>query len=229
LLSAEKRPYTHKRGLVNADFQRLKKIVEIEQQAENWQGNFIQLVMIGTLVVAIWLPVNWWHALSIAPGQPGGTFLSALIRSIPAFFQGVVLLLFGAGITILLYRWYLYFREFVSITLSNRILLRACEEALALMENLRLNSSSEFSIREKKVLVEYLGCQLLGWEGATPLERLSGTPFEEAGGEKWLLVYPAFPPGAAKLSQWWRRIQSTRISTWKKVKKNHAPKEEDIS
>jgi hypothetical protein len=229
LLAAEKRPYTHKRGLVNADFQRLKKIVEIEQQAENWQGNFTQLVMIGTLVVAIWLPVSWWHAISIAPGQPEGNFLFALIRSIPTFFQGVVLLIFGAGITILLYRWYLYFREFVSITLSNRILLRACEEALALMENLRLNSSSEFSIREKKALVEYLGCQLIAWERATPLERLSGTLFEETAGEKWLLVYPAYPPGATKLSQWWRKIQSTRIPTWKKVKKNHAPQEEDIS
>lgn len=229
LLAAEKRPYTHKRGLVNADFQRLKKIVEIEQQAENWQGNFTQLVMIGTLVVAIWLPASWWHALSIAPGQPGGTFLYALIHSIPPFFQGVVLLIFGTGITILLYRWYLYFREFVSITLSNRILLRACEEALALTENLRLNSSSEFSIREKKALVEYMGCQLIAWERATQFERRSGTPFEEAAGEKWLLVYPAYPPGATKLSQWWRKIQSTRIPSWKRVKKNHTPQEEDIS
>jgi hypothetical protein len=229
LLVVEKRPYTPKHGLVYPDFQRLKKIVEVEQQAENWQGNFTQLVMIGTLVVALWLPATWWHALSVAPGQPGGTFLFTLIRAIPAFFQAAVLLVFGAGIITLLYRWYLYFREFLSTTLSNRILLRACEEALALMENLRLNSSSEFSIREKKALVEYLGCQLLTWKQATPLERLSGTPFEEIKGEKWLLVYPAHQPRVARLSRWWRKIQATRFFTRKDKPSENISKKEDTT
>jgi hypothetical protein len=229
MLVAEKRPYTPKYGLVYPDFQRLKKIVDIEQQAENWQGNFIQLVIVGTLIVAVWLPATWWHAISLAPGQPGGTFLFTLIRAIPALFQVVILLVLGAGITILLYRWYLYFREFLSTTLSNRILLRACEEALALMENLRLNSSSEFSIREKKALAEYLGCQLLAWERATPLERLSGTVFEETAGEKWLLAYPAFQPHAARLSRWWRKIQAVKMPSWKNRKTSHTPDEKDAS
>jgi hypothetical protein len=229
LLVAEKRPYTPKRGLVYPDFQRLKKIVDIEQQAENWQGNFIQLVMVITLVVAVWLPATWWHAISLSPGQPGGTFLFTLIRAIPPFFQAAILLVFGACITALLYRWYLYFREFLSTTLSNRILLRGCEEALALTENLRLNSSSEFSIREKKALAEYLGCQLLAWERATPLERLAGTAFEESAGEKWLLTYPVYQPRAAKLSQWWRKIQAIRIPAWRNRKTQQTPKEEDAT
>jgi hypothetical protein len=224
----EKRPYTSKHGLVYPDFQRLQKIVDIEQQAENWQGNFILLVMIGTLVVAVWLPATWWHAISLAPGQPGGTFLFTLIHAIPTFFQAVILLVFGTGIIALLYRWYLYFREFLSTALSNRILLRACEEALALMENLRLNSSSEFSIREKKALAEYLGCQLIAWERATPLERSSGTAFEESAGEKWLLVYPTYQPHVANLPQWWRKIQVARIFPRKNPKtKIVAPKKED--
>jgi hypothetical protein len=218
LLVLEKRPYTPKYGLVYPDFQRLQKIVDIEQHAETWQGNFIQLVMIGTLVVALWLPATWWHAISLAPGQLGGNFLFALIRAIPPFFQALILLAFGIGITALLYRWYLYFREFLSTTLSNRILLRACEEALALMENLRLNSSSEFSIREKKALAEYLGCQLIAWERATPLEQSTGTPFEDSAAEKWLLVYPANQPHVANFSRWWRKIQSARIFPWKNQK-----------
>jgi hypothetical protein len=229
LLVVEKRPYTPKYGLVYPDFQRLKKIVDIEQQAENWQGNFIQLVFIGTLVVALWLPATWWHAISLTPGQPGGTFLFSLIRAIPAFYQAIILLVFGAGITWLLYRWYLYFREFLSTTLSNRILLRACEEALALMENLRLNSSSEFSIREKKALAEYLGCQLLAWERATPLERSGGNSFEETGGEKWVLTYPAYQPRSAKMSKWWRQIQAIQLPDWRKRKAEKPRKEEDAN
>jgi hypothetical protein len=228
LLVLEKRPYTSKYGLVYPDFQRLQKIVDIEQQAETWQGNFIQLVMIGTLAVAVWLPATWWHAISLAPGQPGGTFLFTLIHAIPTFFQALILLAFGAGITALLYRWYLYFREFLSTALSNRILLRACEEALALMENLRLHSSSEFSIREKKVLAEYLGCQLIAWERATPLERSSGAAFTESAGEKWLLVYPADQPRSAPFSQWRRKIQAARIFPRKSQKtKIVADKKED--
>jgi hypothetical protein len=211
LLVLEKRPYTSKHGLVYPDFLRLQKIVDIEQQAETWQGNFIQLVMVGTLVVALWLPATWWHAISLAPGQPGGTFLFALIRAIPTFFQAIILLVFGFGIIALLYRWYLYFREFLSTTLSNRILLRACAEALALMENLRLNSSSEFSIREKKALVEYLGCQLIAWERATPLERSTGVPFEENPAEKWLLVVPIYQPHTVNFSRLWRKIQTARF------------------
>lgn len=229
LLVAEKRPYTSKHGLVYPDFQRLKKIVDIEQQAENWQGNFIQLVMVGTLVVAVWLPATWWHAISLSPGQPGGTFLFTLIRAIPTFFQAAILLVFGSGIAALLYRWYRYFREFLSTTLSNRILLRACEEALALLENLRLNSSSEFSTREKKALAEYLGCQLLPWERATPLERLSGAAFEEPANEKWLLAYPPYQPGAARISRWWRKIQSVRLPARKKHGGGQTPDEKDTS
>jgi hypothetical protein len=229
LLLVEKRPYTSKRGLVYPDFQRLMKIVEIERQAENWQGNFIQLVMIGTLLVAVWLPAVWWRALSPVPAQPGDTFLFTLIGAIPGFFQAVILLLFAAGISTLLYRWYLYFREFLSTTLSNRILLRACEEALALIENLRLNSSSEFSIREKKALAEYLGCQLLAFDRATPLDRQAGTPFEDGAGEQWLLVYPQELPGASRLSQWWRNIRTIRPPSWKAAKTAHAPHENDAS
>jgi hypothetical protein len=229
LLVVERRPYTPKHGLVYPDFQRLQKIVEIEQQAETWQGIFIQLVLIGALLVAAWLPAAWWQAISLAPGQPGGTFLFTLIRAIPTFFQALILLVFGAGITILLYRWYLYFREFLSTALSNRILLRACEEALALMENLRLNSSSEFSLREKKVLAEYLGCQILAWERAKPFERSSGTPFEESSGEKWLLVYPAYPPRAARISRWWRKIQAFRMPPWKNRAAGQTPDEKDAS
>lgn len=66
----------------------------------------------------------------------------------------------------LLYKWLIYFREFISSEYANRAVLLACEELLAIYRIKDLSQNRRMSFHERRAVLELYGYRLVTDEKA---------------------------------------------------------------
>ncbi len=189
ILITAAQPYRSlKTGLTARDIGHLRTIAQAEQGAADWRSSFIGVVALGFVSVsAAAAPFVWqiyWDASPIEPGSWDEEVLTLLGRgnSIWWDFVGIaILVVIGlAAIRLYVFVWGFYARE-----VGNRTILMACEEALGLLEVLKLTDKEDRTLEQKLQFAEHLGCDM--YQGDPKVEFLRGSFFfhVEPDGSEW--------------------------------------------
>lgn len=193
LMSAVPQPHAQEaKGLSYRDIEHLRRIAEIEQSSADWRGSFVSFVIIGTISVLIWILPTMWR-VAIEEWQPAAG--STPVQVIPAEITSEWLFSFllGAALVVLVIGlvWKLlnYFRVFLGGEAANRIILKACQEALAFLEKRDLREQACFSLREKRAMAAHFGCRLVPAHEASWGDKL-WMRGAEPDGARWYLVPP---------------------------------------
>lgn len=202
LLIATPRPYSKHRGLSYNELKFLQKTATIEQAAADWRSSFISIIIIGILfglISSVLQPPSFWEEWKNIADAP---LASPITLNVP--WSGIELpptyhtslLIFNSVfwlflLIILLLQLGRYYANFLATEPSNRLILFACAEALALLETHQLQSREYFTLPEKRYLAGQLGYKFhFGKSFASPI-------FEEAG-RRWYLE----PMSPSRLRRW---------------------------
>lgn len=201
-------PYTNRRGLAFEEIKRLKQVAEIEQGSADWRGSFVNVVIIGAVTVIIGgspLALKWLlETMSSDPFQG--------IQSLPAppWITFLAWLLLASGLAWIFYKIFLYLWHFLGTESTNRAVLLACEEALALLKVKGLTRSTECTFSEKRALVGHFGYCLMSEKQVSRADPVSGPLIKDPSGAIWFLVPLARISKTSWLTRWRHRVASKR-------------------
>jgi hypothetical protein len=189
IMTALPQPYGRKvTGLAYQDIKHLRQIAEIEQNSADWRGAFVSFVIIGTLSVVLWLLPSIWRATNevAQPATPATPPTASPLSSIlNSSFVQAYLTLAAVGFMVLAFRliWNMlnYFRLFLAGEAANRVILKACEEALAFLEKRDLTERESFSLREKRAIAAHFGCKIIIAREAAWADKIWTRGFEPDG------------------------------------------------
>jgi len=203
------RPFSDRQGLNYIEIQRLSQIAKIEQGAADWRGVFVNLIIVGTvtsIVSALIFGANEIKSVNFSGVE---IQISEQLPNQTRDDWRLILWLFAIATAIFLIwmvtKLYNYYREYITSETSNRIILLACEDAMALLETKNLIGVDELSFSEKRTVAECFGCQLIQREFISPFETRASVPVLDSSGELWLLVSPREHSIYAKLFYLWNR------------------------
>ncbi len=192
LMTVLRQPYDHPQtGLSHKHLEHLKRIAVAERDAAEWRGAFVSFVILGTISAVFW---GWsFYERNLIPTengspaslQPGSNILGA--PALPAWFDTVMIafiaLVFLWMVVVLLN----YFRRFLSGEAANRVIIKACEEAMAFLELRELADRKRFTFLEKKAIAAHFGCKIIPGADATKANKL-WIKGQEPDGQIWFLV-----------------------------------------
>lgn len=192
----------------------------IEQNAADWRGNFVSLVIVGLFLGTISFLLQppefigrWQETASSAAQTPvtinipwaNWTLPSALTTSSNVFSFSISTLL----LLLVVIQLARYWAKFFLSESPNRIVLFACTEALALLEANGLETRPAFTMPEKRFLARQLGFDFHSRTGITPLLYI------DDNGRGWYLESLIPSPSrkwANSLIQWvWQRLNIRQV------------------
>ncbi len=152
------RPNSNVKGLSYVDVKNLLGIAETEQSAADWRGTSINLVVVGTITLTA-----GWILVLINEVRGNSTLAKILAQSVEGMDIYVCMGIFSIGLVIfgyLFYKLYTYFVEYVLGESANRIIIFACKELIALLEEKNLKEEN-IPFHKKRALIEHFGCSLM--------------------------------------------------------------------
>lgn len=170
LLTTVVRPHSVGWGLDAQAIENLRNAAEIEQSAADWRGNFVNLIFVGLILGTISMVLQppafftqWQQAAQEASRTETAVSLYipwgnlTLPPGISSTFNIVYVILYTILILFVLYQLVQYVIRFLSSEAANRIILLACNDALALLQANNLETRKTLTLTEKKQLAEQLG------------------------------------------------------------------------
>lgn len=197
LLLATPHPFRKAFGLTYNEIQHLKEIGRTEQSASGWQGGFLSVAVVWFLVENLGLFSNQVIALAaiadktkniheFSPSILGWSVLWGVICLLEAL---VALIVFN----------YLY--RFLGYEPSNRAIIKACEDAQALLEALNIQQKKSFSIKDKTLIAENCQCSYIPLNQEINYKYRAKFKVTEQNGKEFSLLTKAKPKDTKEKSQ----------------------------
>ena len=154
IIIAIEHPFSTQNGLPYEDIKHLKSIGEIEQSSADWKNGFLSIAILwffldNNSIFSNQLKVLVSYTEAISKNQ------SPTWEGIAWSLAWLFISLISTIISILFY--HIVF-DFLGHEPVNRVLLKACEDANALLESHKLNSKGKLSIKDKKLIASVCGC-----------------------------------------------------------------------
>lgn len=135
LLLFESPPYLQgKSGLDKSQIKHLQHIAHTEQNAADWRSSFINLVILGTASILLWIYTNTKQPNTEANQQDIWSSLAGDICQVAWTDEKLIPIFICTFLIIIAIVLFNYYRIFLSTEIANRAIIFACEEALALHE-----------------------------------------------------------------------------------------------
>lgn len=223
LMVISPQPYGHPQtGLSHKHIEHLKRIAVAERDAADWRGSFVNFAIIGTISAMIWGGPFLWQIL--VPSTEVEQATTEIMGNPPTYFDLTPAWLDAAMtfIGVLALLWMLmvllnYFRRFLSGEAANRVIIKACEEAMAFLELKNLADHTSFTFLEKQAIAAHFGCKIVRSDKATLGDKL-WYKGRETDGTKWFLVPPPRNSHIQNL-----RIKSRGAMMWLRSKRFRNP------
>lgn len=212
MLIMSRRPYSQgDTGLNYKDIVHLRKIAEIEQSAAEWRGVFINIIIIGTISVLFAAGKLLWNLGPSASSQES-VWPQVFLAIFPDWLMVVTSISLIIFITWIFFRVFTYLMDFFASESANRLILKACEESLALLESRTYEERDRLSLKEKHELASLLDCRLVSESAASFLDK-TWSRFKTPDGRTWYLVPTSSDSRIATLIQKWNRYlkRKTRL------------------
>lgn len=190
-------PFRKTFGLSYKDIQHLKSIGQNEQSAAGWQSGLLAIAVIWFLSETASLIANPIQLLVEIADKTN--FIQEYFMLIIGWtVVWAVICLFEVFIAYLAFK-YLY--GFLAYEPSNRTIIRACEDALALLEDIKLASKKNLAINDKRLVAKSCQCLYIPAEKKVNFSyRLKFSSFEENNKEFSLLSKPVLKVLSSKTS-----------------------------
>lgn len=180
LLTAVPCPHSTNRGLNSRDIQYLQQAASVEQNAADWRGNFVNLTVVGLILGTVSLILQPPEYIVEWQKTAGSTAETAVVLRIPwanwtwppaiavgsNLFSITMFTLLAVLILIQLAR---YTAKFLLSESPNRIILLACNDALALLEANHLTAKTTLTMAEKRRLSLQMGYRFHSHMTTAPL------------------------------------------------------------
>lgn len=161
------------RGLMPKELQQLKAVAEIEQNAADWRGNFINFVVVGLLFGAVAFLLEppaslqrWREAAQSTAQTPANVdipgFLTGLPPGLASLLNSFYLVVAVIVLLLVLVRLARYFGDFIAHEATNRQIQLACLEAIDLLQREGLSTQTPLSLANKRRVARLLGFRLRG-------------------------------------------------------------------
>lgn len=190
-------PFRKTSGLSYKDLQHLKSIGQNEQSAAGWQGGLFSIAIVWFLSENLGLATD--HLQLLIDIAEKTSFIRDYSLSVLGWTAiWVFICLFEVFIAYLAFK-YLY--GFLAYEPSNRTIIRACEDALALLEDIKLASKKNLAINDKRLVAKSCQCLYIPAEKKANFSyRLKFSSFEENNKEFFLLSKPVLKELSSKTS-----------------------------
>ncbi|MCE9645388.1 MAG: hypothetical protein K8S20_05255 [Chloroflexi bacterium] len=154
IIIAVQHPYSSQNGLSHEDIKHLKSIGEIEQSSAGWKNGFLSIAILWFLLDNNSLFSNQLKTL-VSYAEPISKNQSPTLEG---FIWSLFWLLVSLISTIISILFYQIVFDFLGHEPVNRVLLKSCEDAKALLETHKLNKKTKLSIKDKKLIASRCGC-----------------------------------------------------------------------
>jgi hypothetical protein len=223
------RPFSDLRGLGQAHIRHLMEIARIHQSASGWRGSYMDVIVGGAIALAVALsPLAWRSVLQAAVEPQAAT--PSIWSGLWAWMQQTPYVELTVGVYVvfmfLLTLWvsrklFVGLHRFFATEPTNRVILMACEDALAFLEARGLTGEADLAFSDKEAIAAQFGCRIIEAAKATYTIKQEGLWSNEPSGVEWYLMPPA------RLSTPTKALLLTRIVWNKLFRKNHPSEDEE--
>ncbi len=174
------RPYSDSVGLGYKGVGNVKGIAEIDQGSADWRGNFINFLVIGAVgfIVGSGATSISWVLGNLPKDFPANLLIgntNDISKLFLLLFWGVVWVVISIGILNIFHKLASVAEEFLKTESANRAILFACEEAMNILEEMKLSQRQDISLKKKKEIATMLGYRLIEESETTNREMYLGS------------------------------------------------------
>lgn len=221
------RPHSDVRGLGQAQIRHLMEIAQIDQSASGWRGSFMDVIVGGAIALAVALsPLAWRSVLQAAVESPpaapsiwSGVWVWLRQTPYAEWFFGLYSVFIFLVALWVARRLFIGLHRFFDNEPTNRVILMACQDALAFLEARGLTGENNLAFPDKQAIAAQFGCRIIEAGQASYTHKKDGLWSDEPSGVEWYLLPPV------RLSGFSKALLLSRVA-WNRLSRKDDPSED---